>query len=189
MKKLTAKQQRFVDEYLIDLNGAQAAIRAGYSKKTAKEIASETLTKPNVAAAIADRTTKRAERVEVTQDEVIAELAKIGFANMLDYVVPSSDGNVRVNLADLDRDKAAAIQEIVVDEMFSENDGETKVKVQRVRFKLADKRAALVDLGKHLGMFVLRVEQVDRSGTANALEAGRRRVEQARKPKLVSKSA
>lgn len=70
-KKLTPKQQRFVDEYLIDLNAAQAAIRAGYSKKTAYSIACENLTKPNIADAIAKAQEKRTERTEISQDYVI----------------------------------------------------------------------------------------------------------------------
>ena len=70
-KKLTPRQQRFVDEYLIDLNATQAAIRAGYSKKTAPGIGCENLIKPNIADAIAKAQEKRTERTEVTQDYVI----------------------------------------------------------------------------------------------------------------------
>ena len=70
-KQLTPKQQRFVDEYLIDLNATQAAIRAGYSKKTAPGIGCENLIKPNIADAIAKAQEKRTERTEVTQDYVI----------------------------------------------------------------------------------------------------------------------
>lgn len=71
MGELTAKQQRFVDEYLIDLNGAQAAIRAGYSERAAKEIASENLTKPNIAQAIAARQAETAEKLEIDAEWVL----------------------------------------------------------------------------------------------------------------------
>lgn len=74
MPKLTAKQARFVDEYLIDLNATQAAIRAGYSPKTAKEIGAENLTKPNIAQALAEAQAKVSERVEITQDMVLKGL-------------------------------------------------------------------------------------------------------------------
>ncbi len=81
---MTAKQQLFVDEYLIDLNATQAAIRAGYSEKTAQAIGAENLTKPLVAEAIAEALQARSERTEITQDRVLAELAAIGFADMPD---------------------------------------------------------------------------------------------------------
>ena len=71
---LTAKQQRFVDEYLIDLNATQAAIRAGYSEKTARSVGSENLTKPDVADAIAQRQQRIAKRAEVTVESLAIEL-------------------------------------------------------------------------------------------------------------------
>ena len=76
MSKLTQKQQRFVEEYLIDLNATQAAIRAGYSEKTAKEIGAENLTKPNISKAIAEAQAKLSERTLVTQDMVVHGLLK-----------------------------------------------------------------------------------------------------------------
>ena len=68
---MTPKQRRFVDEYLCDLNATQAAIRSGYSKKTARFIGAENLTKPNIAAAIAAAVAKRSDRTEVTADYVL----------------------------------------------------------------------------------------------------------------------
>lgn len=68
---LTAKQQRFVAEYLIDLNATQAATRAGYSAKTARFVGSENLTKPNIAAAIQEAMHAREQRTEITQDYVL----------------------------------------------------------------------------------------------------------------------
>ncbi len=85
MAKLTAKQQRFVDEYLIDLNATQAAIRAGYSEKTAFSIGTENLRKPLIQKAIQQRKQAREQRTEITQDRVIQELAAIGFARATDY--------------------------------------------------------------------------------------------------------
>lgn len=77
--KLTEKQQRFVDEYLIDLNATQAAIRAGYSVKTADAIGCENLTKPNIQQAIAEHMAERSRRTGVNQDRVVLELAKIAY--------------------------------------------------------------------------------------------------------------
>ena len=71
MKKLTPKQQRFVDEYLIDLNATQAAIRAGYSAKTAPWIGQQLLSKTHIAAAVNERINNRSQRTEITQDMVL----------------------------------------------------------------------------------------------------------------------
>lgn len=76
MSKLTDKQARFVEEYLIDLNATQAAIRAGYSEKTAYSIGQENLTKPDIAAAIQLGRTKLSERALVTQEMVVSGLLK-----------------------------------------------------------------------------------------------------------------
>lgn len=154
---LTAKQQRFVDEYLVDLNATQAAIRAGYSKKTAGSIGEENLKKPEIAAAVAARQAKIAEKLEITQERVVAELAKLGFCNMQDYMRPGFDGDPVLDFSALTRDQAAALTEVTVED-FKDGRGEDARDVRRVKFKLADKRAALVDLGKHLGMFKDRVE-------------------------------
>lgn len=75
-KKLTPKQQRFVDEYLIDLNATQAAIRAGYSEKTAQQTGSENLLKPVIADAVAKAQAKRSERTVVDQDYVIKTIVE-----------------------------------------------------------------------------------------------------------------
>jgi phage terminase small subunit len=68
-RPLTAKQARFVEEYLTDRNATQAAIRAGYSPKTAKSIGQENLTKPDVAAALAARSTQQSARLQVEADQ------------------------------------------------------------------------------------------------------------------------
>jgi phage terminase small subunit len=71
MPKLTAKQQRFVDEYLIDLNATQAAIRAGYSAKTAGQIGEQNLKKLEIQQAITERNEARQKRTEIDQDYVL----------------------------------------------------------------------------------------------------------------------
>ena len=74
---LTPKQQTFVAEYLKDLNATQAAVRAGYSEKTARLIGCENLTKPDIAAAIQSQMDKRAQRTEITQDYVLTGIRSI----------------------------------------------------------------------------------------------------------------
>ena len=77
---MTNKQQLFVDEYLIDLNATQAAIRAGYSQKTAQEIGSENLSKPIIAKAVGKAFRARSHRTEITQDMVMQELVAIAYS-------------------------------------------------------------------------------------------------------------
>lgn len=77
MARLTDKQRRFVDEYLIDLNATQAAIRAGYSRKTAYSIGQENLTKPEIQEAIQVENDKRSGRTQITQDYVLQKLKEI----------------------------------------------------------------------------------------------------------------
>jgi len=149
---LTAKQKAFVEEYLVDLNATQAAIRAGYSKKTARSIGQENLTKPDIQAAIQKAQIERSERTEVTADMVLKELSLLGFANMLDYVRISEAGEPFIDLSDLTREQAAAISETMVEDYF-EGRGKDSRQVRKVRIKFHDKRGALTDIGKHLGMF------------------------------------
>ncbi len=77
MAKLTAKQRRFCDEYLIDLNATQAAIRAGYSEKNARNIASENLAKPNIKTYIDERMAEKESQLIATQDEVLKYLTSV----------------------------------------------------------------------------------------------------------------
>ena len=93
MAKLTPKQERFVQEYLIDLNATKAAIRAGYSAKTARELGHRQLTKVDISRAIEEAQAKRAEHAELTADAVIDELRKIAFANMADYMKSTPHGD------------------------------------------------------------------------------------------------
>ena len=101
-------------------------------------------------------TAKAIEKLAITKEAILSELAKIAFANMQDYMKVGPDGAPTLNFKDLTRDQAAALVEITVEEF---RDGRTDAReVRRVKFKLGDKKGALVDLGKHLGMFIERHE-------------------------------
>jgi len=143
MGKLTPKQRRFVEEYLIDLNGTQAAIRAGYSPNTAKEIASENLTKPNIAAAIAKAMADRSRRTGITVDRVLEEIAKIAFVNAADII--NVDGSVEWNA---ERHDTAAVQSVKVKTIPAEDGNIVEREV-----RLYDKAKSLEMLGRHLGLF------------------------------------
>ncbi len=139
--KLTEKQKRFVQEYLVDLNATQAAIRAGYSRKTAQQIAAENLSKPVIHAEIQKRQAKLRGKLEITQERVLAELAAVAFANGTDFATVTRDGLVRITPTDdLPEWKKKAIAAI--------KEGRYGLEV-----KLYDKVQALELLGKHLGVF------------------------------------
>jgi phage terminase small subunit len=165
--KLTRKQQKFVEEYLVDLNGTQAAIRAGYSADSARNIAAENLAKPYIAAAI---DAAMAATPGITRSWVVNELAMIARANMLDYIATQSDGTAYVDLSKLTREQAAAIGEIVTEE-YVEGRGDDARPVKRVKFRLSDKQGALEKLGKVLGMFRERHEHTGPGGGPIQTEA------------------
>lgn len=141
---LTPKQKRFVEEYLVDLNATQAATRAGYSGKTARQMGAENLSKPDIQAALRDAMEARSRRTEVTADAVISELAAIAFANMSDYLDWGPNGVALRGKAELTRNQCAALAEI--------SETLTKSGATR-RIKLYDKISALEKLGRHLGLF------------------------------------
>lgn len=156
--KLTAKQMRFVDEYMIDFNATQAAIRAGYKAKTAHVIGAENLRKPKIAEEIARRQKDLQRRTEVTQERVVKELARVAFADATDYVqvetrtVEKNDGTelsyqtvMLTETAELSADQRAAIAGI-------------KQGTNGVEVKLHDKIKALELLGRHIGMFNDKLE-------------------------------
>ena len=141
--KLTAKQQRFVDEYLIDLNATQAAIRAGYSVKTANEQGSQNLAKLSIQQAIAEQMAERSKRTGINQDRVVLELAKIALVKMTDIV--DSQGRIK---SDASPDDLACIESV----KYKESESDTGSSVER-EVKIASKLKALELLGKHLGMW------------------------------------
>jgi phage terminase small subunit len=149
--------ERFCLEYVKDRNATQAAVRAGYSSNAARQQGSRLLTNVAIKARVDELLGRIADRLEISAANVLGELAKLGFANMDDYVRVVEGGDAVVDLSNMDRDKWAAVQEITVDS-YTEGGGEDAREVKRVKFKLSDKRAALVDLGKHLGLFVTKHE-------------------------------
>ena len=147
-RKLTDKQQRFVDEYLIDLNATQAAIRAGYSVKTANEQGSQNLAKLSIQQAMAERMAERSRRTGVNQDRVVLELAKIAFVKMTDIV--DSEGNIKGDAAE---DDLACIESV----KYKHSNTDTGYSEER-EVKIASKLKALELLGKHLGMWNDKVD-------------------------------
>lgn len=143
MAKLNEKQQCFVDEYLIDLNGTQAAVRAGYSAKTADVQASRLLGNDKVQQAISEHMAERSKRTGVNQDRVVLELAKIAFVKMTDIV--DKQGRIKTTATD---DDLACIESV----KHKKCNSSTGSSVER-EVKIASKIKALELLGKHLGMW------------------------------------
>jgi len=137
---MTPKKEVFVREYLVDLNATQAAIRAGYSAKTAKQQGARLLTDVDVAAAVSAAQEARSERVEITQDWVLSRLASVAERCMQAEPVYDRKGD-RVMVETPDGEEAPAFT-----------------------FNAAGANGALGLLGKHLGMFKERVEHTGVDG-------------------------
>ncbi len=145
MAKLTKKQKLFVEEYLIDLNATQAAIRAGYSPDTAAEIGRQNLIKLEIKNRIDKAMAERSKRTGVNADRVVRELAKIAFYKASD-VINFENATLRADATD---DDLAVVQSVKIKTIPTQNgDGEER------EIKLADKIKALELLGKHLGMYI-----------------------------------
>lgn len=145
--KLTGKQERFVEEYLVDLNATQAAIRAGYSEKTASQIAYQQLQKTSVIEALNARRDDIASVNGITPERVLAEYAKIGFSDL--RKVLTSEGNL-IDPQDWDDETAGAISGLEV--VARHNDDDKPVEYVH-KFKLWDKKGALDSMAKYFEMF------------------------------------
>ncbi len=170
---LTPKQEAFCLAY-VETNNASEAYRRVYDASRMKDgvirvKACEVLAHEGVEARIAELRKGAMQRHEVTVDRIVGEMAKLAFANMLDYIQIQADGTAYVDFSKLTREQAAAIGEIVTEE-YTEGRGEDARPVKRVKFKLLDKRGALVDLGKHLGMFTDKHEITGKDGAPLSAE-------------------
>ena len=159
---LTLKEQAFVEVYIANKgNGTQAAIAAGYSARSAYTLASRLLKKVEVKSAIERKTAKVLARYDVTPDKIVRELAKIGFSNVDDFIAKQDDGSVIIDLSTATPEQLAALTSIELDQ-YTDGRGANARGVKRVRFKLADKRQALMDLAKLARM--LPSERVEHTG-------------------------
>jgi phage terminase small subunit len=159
MASLTPKQSKFIDEFLVDFNGTQAAIRAGYSPKAARIQASKMLANVTLQEALAQRRQELADANDLTPEKVIAELVKLAFASMDTYTKWGPLGVRLIPSEELPEGAAAAVSEI----------SETVTdKSHNVRFKLHDKAGSLDKLLKYLEW---KQETADVEARIAALEA------------------
>ena len=172
---MNAKQQRFVDEYLVDLNATQAAIRAGYSERTAQEQGSRLLSNAMVAAAVVKAMEAREQRSHITQDRVLRELARIAFFDIRRLY--REDGSLKAP-HELDDDCAAVLSSVEVVEEFDDAPAESMeeqphggaLKRRRTlvgytkKVKVWDKPASLTLAMRHLGMLTDKTELTGKDG-------------------------
>lgn len=164
MSNLTDKQLRFCEEYLIDLNATQAAIRAGYSEDTAKSIGCENLTKPNIQESITRMKVERSQRTQITADRVLQELAVIGFSSVQNYIL-DDDGKLELEQA-AEVDSIRAVSSI---RRKKKKYGHGKDQTEEVEteIKLWPKVSALQQMGQHLGIFEKDNNQKNANKLAN----------------------
>lgn len=167
MAKLTPKQKAFVQEYLVDLNATQAAIRAGYSQKTAEQMGYKLVQKSSVQEAIQEAMRNREIRTEITQDKVLKELAKIAFSSGADFAQVKTEKRKK----QIWNDSTQEYEEKEVEEQFVELFDTEKLPADKkaaisgikegkygIEVSSCDKVRALELIGKHLGMFKDKVE-------------------------------
>lgn len=147
-KQLTAKQQRFCDEYLIDLNATQAAIRAGYSKKTARSIANENLTKPDIREYIEKRMKEKKAALIADQDEVMRYLTSVMRRELNEAVVVTLQTKTEKWVTDESTGK-----------LKKQTITEDKPAVVDIPARLSDANKAAELLGKAYMIFTDKVQQ------------------------------
>ena len=154
---LLPQQQLFCYAYLAsNFNGTEAAIRAGYSPNSAMAQASDLLSRPKVQAGVQALIARRATRHAQMAEDLVEELRRQSFANMLDYVVIDADGRPQIDLSGLTRAQAACIQEVTSEVMETipgnPETGSPDRRVVKTRIKLYDKKGSQELLGRHLGL-------------------------------------
>lgn len=171
MLKAQERRSLFVREYLVDRNGTRAAIAAGYAQRSASVTSCRLLRNAKVRAEVSRATEERLERLEVTADTVLRELAKIAFTNMKDYLSARDDGSVYVDLSRITPVQAAGLADLRIDEYTSE-----KGCIRRTRLKLGAKTRALELLGKHLKLWSNRAQPTHDLNLAEQIKKARERV-------------
>jgi len=147
---MTAKMIKFCQEYCVDLNATQAAIRAGYSEETAASIGSENLRKPDIERYIKQLQADAVSAAKITRERIATEFGKMAFADIRQAY--DKDGNLK-HIKKIDPNTAAAINSLETDELFEWQDGVKKTVGITRKLKLSSKQAALDSLAKMGGFF------------------------------------
>lgn len=149
--ELTENEQRFGDEYLIDFNGTKAAIRAGYSKKTAASQASRLLRKVKIQKYLSDKKEKISAKLDISQERTMQEIGRIAFSSL--KCLFDENGDLK-QIKDLTDDEAAILSSVEIEELFAGGLGGLKVSIGKTKkLKLWDKVKALEMLAKHYKLY------------------------------------
>ena len=165
------KQEDFAREYLIDLCAKQAAIRAGYSPRSAEVTGHRLLRNAKVQALIQKGREKAQKRAEVTLDEILLEYKRIAFTGMSRFTKINDDGEPVIDLSDCTPEDLDLLTETQI-EAFTENEGARQVR--RVKIKTMDRLKALETLGKHLGLGEKSKEETQDRLTQALIEISKR---------------
>lgn len=180
--KFTPKQQKFIDEYLVDLNATKAAIRAGYSAKTAYQAGSRLLTKVEIQEALRKKQQKREKKTEITAERVLKQLANMAFFDSRSIM--GEGGNILPVNEWPDEAATAGVAGIEVVEIKDKN-GRTVGQTKKI--KITDRRGPLQDLAKHLGICAenlnVKVEDVTKLTPAERARRAQSILAQARSKK------
>jgi phage terminase small subunit len=150
---LTPKQQRFVAEYLIDLNATQAAIRAGYSKKTAQRIGSENLSKPLIATGIRKAIEERRQRTQIDADYVLVKAVALLETSIADFLAIPENGKMPYfDLSKATREQLAAIETLQLDTTVDSGIDGMEVQVNKIKLGIPNKKQLLELIGKHINV-------------------------------------
>ena len=165
-RPITRRQQRFIEEYMIDLNGTQAAIRVGYKPNTARTVAADLLALPNIKAAVDKAMKDLSLRTGVTAERVVKELALVGFANMADFINVDDEGIITVKSLDaLPEGSSRVIKKVKQKRLrrITPNGKDTIIK-ENYEFELCEKVKSLELLARHLGILHDKKEHTGKDG-------------------------
>ena len=158
--KLTNKQSAFIDEYMIDLNSTQAAIRAGYSKKTADRMGPENMCKPVIQAELEKRLSARSERTTIDSDYVLSRLSEVDQMDVIDIL--NDDGTTKA-IKEWPKIWRQFISGIDITEIFTGSGEDKSLSGLVKKIKWPDKLKNLELIGKHVNVRAFR-ENVELTG-------------------------
>lgn len=173
--RLTARENDFIDQYIILNDGTKAAIAAKYSHKTARSAACRLLTNVYIREEIDKRRRKLAEKTEITQEKIIRELALLAFSNIDHYKIDKEGKLVLADGAPEGAMRAVSSVKTRIEYSIRNGGGKSKDTVKKpksiyVEFKLWDKPGPLKLLGEHVGMFLKKMELTGKDGTPIQVE-------------------
>jgi phage terminase small subunit len=143
--RFTPKQRLFIEAYLIHKNATKAAIAAGFSERSANNQGTRLMANDAIRAEIEARLASTLDRYAVTSDRIIRELAKIGFANIGDFIAVQDGGSAIVDFGTATREQMASLKSIEIDERTIDG---AAAGVRKIKISMSDKRQALMDLAK-----------------------------------------